>query len=116
VESKINISGVSIVRVDPVFDNKKLIQALEERGIAISYENTERIGQLEEAISEMKDKLYNTDIHAVFVTYERESDVKTAIEYLKSSDCPLSQYGISPERPKEPADYNWKQLSTSRFA
>mmetsp|Transcript_13108 Transcript_13108/g.20352 ORF Transcript_13108/g.20352 Transcript_13108/m.20352 type:complete len:144 (+) Transcript_13108:1265-1696(+) len=113
VAQKVAVNGVSIVRIDPVYNNAKLIALLEQRGSAISTQNLKKVAELEASINAFKQDQYQTDIVGAFITFEREQDIKQARAILAKDDGPLSAYGIIPKRPEEPTDYNWKALHSS---
>ena len=43
LEQKLKVQGVNIARIDLVFDQKKMIELLEQRGNAIKIQNFEKL-------------------------------------------------------------------------
>lgn len=69
---------IKIARIDIVFDNKELIDTLDERGQAIKKNDKPRIVELEEKIDQQKNELYHARAVGVFVTFQTWQDVRYA--------------------------------------
>lgn len=69
MQERIHVDGVHIARIDLAFDNKKIVGLLEERGLAISQQEYEKIQQIEIKIERAKEALYHNKIVGAFVTY-----------------------------------------------
>lgn len=51
LEQKLKVQGVNIARIDLVYDSKKMIELLEQRGYSIKVQNYQKLQEIEESIS-----------------------------------------------------------------
>jgi hypothetical protein len=76
---KMNVPDVNIIRIDLVFDNKKMLNLLENRGEAIKNCDYKGVREIEEQIEAFKEYHYHADVVGAFVTYETEEDLKRVL-------------------------------------
>ena len=95
---------VKVLRVDPIFDNRTLIDILRQRGYAIATNNMKLVRTLEDKID--VDKQYDAKICGAFLTFETEEVMKKAIKIWKTLDPK-----VKVERAAEPSIYIWENLS-----
>ena len=89
----------SIVRLDLIFDNCKMIQYLTERGNAInSYDNKER-RKIERKINILKSKQYYTPILGAFVIMNNYDDA----EKLRKADLSKNKIVLSNNSERRPS-------------
>ena len=113
IEGKLRVQGVTIARIDLVFDNKKMIELLEARGNAIKLENFAGVDEYEQQIDEHKQYQYQADVVGAFITYERDSDIKKIQAAFSNQDpAQRNQAALSfqPQRPVDPSDIRWKNM------
>jgi hypothetical protein len=75
----LKLDGIEIIRIDLVFNNKKLIELMEQRGVAIKNQNYVLVKKFDEKIESIKDICYYSEIIGAYVIYEKQSDVKAAL-------------------------------------
>jgi len=113
IEGKLRVQGVTIARIDLVFDNKKMIELLEARGNAIKLEKLKGADAYEQQIDEHKQYQYHADVVGAFITYERDSDIKKIQAAFSNQDpAQRNQAALSfqPQRPVDPSDIRWKNM------
>ena len=78
-----------------------MIKLLVQRGEAIKNKNQAKILEVERQINQTKEKAYNCHVVGVFVTYEKESDIR---KFVLNDKTPLQLFGehIQLKRAKEP--------------
>lgn len=54
LEQKLRVQGVNLARIDLVFDCKKMIDLLQQRGNAIKVQNHQKLQEIEEKIEDQK--------------------------------------------------------------
>jgi len=72
LHERIHVDGVNIARIDLAFDNKKIADLLERRGLAISQQEYKKIQKIENRIEKAKESLYHNKIVGAFVTYNNQ--------------------------------------------
>lgn len=55
MHERIHVDGVNIARIDLAFDNKKIVDLLEKRGLAISQQEYAKIQKIEMRIDKSKE-------------------------------------------------------------
>lgn len=100
-------SQVNIMKVDLVFDNRKMLQLLKARGQAISIKETKTIREIEEEIQRSIPQQYSTNIVGAFVMFENIHQVRTAIQTSRADKA------CHAHRSAEPSDYIWENLAIS---
>jgi hypothetical protein len=76
IQEKMHVDRVNIARIDLVFDNKNIIDLLEARGNALKVENMQILREIEDQIEAIKPFQYQADVVGVFITYERNEDIR----------------------------------------
>lgn len=79
LQEKLRIQGTHIARVDLVFDNKKIINLLQNRGEALKLQKFDRIGEYERQIEAQKEYQYHADVVGAFVTYHSSKDLDKVV-------------------------------------
>ena len=77
------------LRIDPIFENKELIEDLIQRGSFIQYQDEDGINKIEEKIENSKEKYYNAPICGVFITFETSSHFRRATNMFKKEKHPF---------------------------
>jgi len=99
---------VTIMRIDLVIENKKMLALLKERGWAIRSLDFERIRELEDEIHAGIEDQYEARICGAFVMFENRHQVANAISICNADErCKV-------HRSSEPSDYLWDNLGTSK--
>ena len=109
LHQRIHIEGVHIARMDLAFDNKKIVDLLEERGLAISQQDYKKIQKIEIKIEKLKEELYHGKIVGAFVTYNNQQDIKHVARLF--GDNMIDNKDLKVFKPDEPQNICWKNLA-----
>jgi hypothetical protein len=107
---------MEVARIDVVFDNRRMINLLKQRGEAIKNSDNGRVFYTEHLIHQEMLRQYNANICGLFVTFETDSAVKLAEDMCKNvnrSKFQLFGKRVQIARAKEPSNYIWENMGYS---
>jgi len=84
IEARFLYQAEHIVRTDCIFNQRRLIHLLKERGQAIKLENQENLKKIETQISELKEDFYMSEFIGAHVIFQTQQQLYNTLEAFQN--------------------------------